>query len=391
MSTHLILTVGTGTAGKTSNLEAGLRRTLELVGPTAFWLIPSTDEVSTLMADMVRDGQAAFRPWSADTPYHSIVDPDSLETCRRTVREVIQHVRKQLPRGARLLVNPTSGTKQMSAGATLAALDEGLGEIVFTVGQRADGVVITGTERLETFQAAGYFAERDMATARDLAAAGAFAAAAAVLRPHPSLAPQSAIATCLHEWERQNYQEARRIAAGCDALAAWRRHLDALASSTKAPGPQPVVIADLLQTADGLHRRGESDASLVQSCRAVEMGLRRALFEKTGLAEPYALSAILALPVEREIKDRCATNSHDGTRTVLNLNTVARILQQLGHDIGSMFFADGELQRLIRARNDLMHGLRAVTPAESQAAVQRARNLLAPLQLPAASQRPALT
>jgi hypothetical protein len=391
MSTHLILTVGTGTAGKTSNLEAGLRRTLELISPAAFWLIPSTDEVSTLMADMVRDGQAAFRPWSADTPYHSITAPDSLEICRRTVREVIQHVRKQLPRDARLLVNPTSGTKQMSAGATLAALDEGLGEIVFTVGQRADGVVMTGTERLEIFQAAGYFAERDLAIARNLATAGAFAAAAAVLRPHPALAAQAGIAACLHEWERQNYQDARRIAAGCDALAPWRRHLDALASAAKTPEPQPIVIADLLQTADLLHRRGESDASLVQSCRAVEMGLRRALFEKSGLAEPYALAAIRALPIDREIKDRCAMVSHDGTRTILNLNTVARILQQLGHDIGSLFFADGGLQGLIRVRNELMHSLRAATPAESQAAVQRARNLLAPLHLPAAGARPTLT
>lgn len=391
MNPYLILTVGTGTAGKTSNLEAGLRRTLELIDPCAFWLIPSTDEVSQLMADLVRHAQPAFRPWSQSTFYHSIPDPDSLESCRRTVRQVIQQARKQVPTGARLLVNPTSGTKQMSAGATLAALDEGVGELVFTVGQRADGVVMTGTERLEIFHTGAYFAERDLATARELTAAGAFAAAATVLHPHESLASQAATARCLHEWERQNYSETRRIAAGNEALAPWRHHLESLTKAAQSASPEPIVIADLLHTADLLHRRREWDASLVLSCRAVEMGLRRAFFEKSGLSEPYELAAIHALPLRQDTKDRCRAISNDGQRTILNLQTIADILRQLGHTLGETFLSEPELRSLIRVRNELMHSLRAVTHAESQAAVQRTRNLLAPLKLPTAPARPSLT
>jgi hypothetical protein len=73
---------------------------------------------------------------------------------------------------------------------------------------------------------------------------------------------------------------------------------------------------------------------------------------------------------------------------ILNLNTVAQILRQLGHELGSGFFEDGELQGLIRVRNDLMHQLRAVTEAESQAALRRVANLLQGLSLPAAGPRP---
>jgi hypothetical protein len=62
----------------------------------------------------------------------------------------------------------------------------------------------------------------------------------------------------------------------------------------------------------------------------------------------------------------------------------------LGHELGDLYFQERDLLALIRVRNDLMHQLRAVTEAESQAAVQRVKNLLAPLQLPVSTSRPAL-
>jgi hypothetical protein len=363
---------------------------LELIAPQKFWLIPSTDEVSQLTADLVREGLSGFQPWAEGVAYRGIAQPDSLEDCRQAVREVILRARQGLPKRARLLVNPTSGTKQMSVGAALAALDEGVGELVFTVGQRADGVVITGTEKLETFNASTYFAERDRDIALQLGRAGAFPAAASIARQHPSLADLADTAQCLHEWERQNYGEARRIAAGSPALASARHLLEQLTKAAQAPEPQPLLIADLLHTADLLHRRRDFESALVLACRALEMGLRRALFEKTGLYEPYSLSKLCAQPISPGTKDRCRQTSHDGQLAILNLPTVAKVLSELGHDLGKAFFSDRELQGLIRVRNDLMHQVRSVSEAESQAAMQRVTNLLAPLGLPAA-ERPSLS
>lgn len=392
MPKYLILTVGTGTAGKHSNLEAGLKRTLELVEPDKFWLIPSTDEVSLLTAECVRENHPDFVAWDDSNSYHCIDNPDSLEDCRRTVREVIAKARKTLPKGGQLLVNPTSGTKQMSVGAALAALDEGVGKLVFTVGQRADGVVITGTEKLETFDPSEYFAERDLNMARELAHVGAFAAAAALLKHHPSLQSETDVASCLHEWERQNYAEARRIAAYSQAeqLKPLRHHLEQIHLAAQSSEPSLIIIADLLHTADLLHRRRDFDSAMVLICRSLEMGLRRALFEITGLCEPYPLSKITALPINQGIKDRCHQISNDGKRTILNLHTVARILQDLAHPMGDSYLEEQELQSLVRARNELMHQIRAIHEPESQSALQRVRNLLAPLQLPTPPQRPVL-
>lgn len=392
MSPYIILTVGTGTAGRHSNLAEGLRRTLELLAPDQFWLVPSGDEISQLTADLVREGNSAFQPWSEDLPYQAIERPDSLENCRRTVREVIVKARSLLPRGGRLLINPTSGTKQMSVGAALAALDENVGQIVFTVGQRADGVVMTGTETLESFDASAYFAERDFDTANRLAQAGAFAAAAAIMARHEALTSEADVARCLHEWERQNYVEARRIAAGSSApaLASVRHALEQLTKAAQSAEPQPSIIADLLHTATLLHWRRDHESALVLACRALEMGLRLALFQKTALHEPFSLTKVCALPIDQAIKDRCRTISYDGQRTILNLNTIAKILQQIGHSVGDDFSHDRDLQGLVRVRNDLMHQLRAVNEAESQAAVQRVANLFSALHLPSAAIRPIL-
>lgn len=387
----LILTVGTGTSGKFSNLASGLRRTIELLAPNQFWLVPSIDPESLKIAELVREGFPSFQNWSEEQPYLCISQPDSLEDCRNTVRSVIKRARETLPRKSRLIVNPTSGTKQMSVGAALAALDEGIGEIVFTVGERADGVVKTGTERLETFDASAYFAERDLAIARTLAKAGSHAAAATLLARHDCLSNYEAIAHCLREWERQNYSKALEFVIKKEELQPFRQPLEELCKAAKEPVPPPVIVADLLHTADLLHRRREFNESLILSIRALEFGLRRAFFEETGLREPYNLSKICELRITEKIKNRLRENSNDGKTSVLNLRTVMDILQQLQNKLGAASVEDSHLQTLIRIRNEMMHSLRAVSESEAQSAHQRTKNLLSThLGLPDPFPRPQL-
>lgn len=385
--TYLILTVGTGTAGQHSNLAAGLRRTLDLLQPERFWLVPSTDETSLITADLVRENLPGFQPWSESFPYHAIEKPDSLEDCRRVVREVIQHARKSLPARARLLVNPTSGTKQMSVGAALAALDENIGELVFTIGQREDGVVKTGTETLETFDASTYFKEQDLRAARSLVQAGAWAAAAMLLARHPDLKDQKDIADCMDAWERQNYSRARAIAARgkAPALVAARSHLDQLARDAKGPEPRPSIVADLLQTATILHERRDFENALLLACRSFEMGLRLAFYNLTKLFEPYNLGGICALKIDHAVKDRCRQLSLDGQSVQLDLPTLAKILRQLEDPMGDAYH---RFQKSIDIRNKLMHRIRAVTEPESETALRLARELLADLLPPANFPRP---
>jgi hypothetical protein len=88
----LILTVGTGTAGRHSDVAQGLANTIRLVRPRKFWLVPSASEKSTPVADLIRETVAdlgSFAPWKQSAHYHAIPNHDDIHECRRLLREVI--------------------------------------------------------------------------------------------------------------------------------------------------------------------------------------------------------------------------------------------------------------------------------------------------------------
>ena len=234
--------------GKHPALAQGLINTLSKVQPRLFWLVPSAHPDSTEIAELVRElapNGFCFQPWNTSTRYCSIAEPDDLFVCRSTLRQVIACARKFLERGERLLVNPTSGTKQMSVAATLAALDEEIGEIIFTVGERHDGVVRTGTERLVTFSTEQFFRERTLREAERLFQAGAYHGAALLLKQYGQAASDAHdLAACLREWQRLNYEEARQIAAGASA-----------------PGPPPAAEPRRCRRVRGRYKCGTKLAS----------------------------------------------------------------------------------------------------------------------------------
>lgn len=71
------------------------------------------------------------------------------EECKKVIYELIK---KGCPRNA-IVADFTAGTKAMSAGLVLAAIEKKIGILVYTVGERNhEGRVITGTERIFSFE-----------------------------------------------------------------------------------------------------------------------------------------------------------------------------------------------------------------------------------------------
>ncbi len=359
----LILTVGTGTAGLHSNLAQGLINTLSKVQPRLFWLVPSGHPDSTGIADLVRESAPAgscFQSWNTSTLYCSIAEPDDLFVCRSTLRGVIACARRFLEKGDRLLVNPTSGTKQMSVAATLAALDEEIGEIIFTVGERHEGVVRTGTERLVTFSTERFFLERTLREAERLFQAGAYHGAALLLRQFGRAARDAHdLAACLREWQRLNYEEARQIAAGSltPVLVKLRHHLTHLAQS---PKESLLVLGDLMSSAEDLLGWGDYEEALVRYYRATELAAKLRLAEKHHLSEPYKLTALRdAAP---SMRGSLEANARSGV-CYLGLRQAMQILEALDDRFAHDYFADQNLGELLSLRNETVagHGASAVS------------------------------
>ena len=375
MSKLLLLTVGTGTAGPASNLTLGLIHTIQQIEPRAYWLIPSSSPDALAIAQLVREAiPDSFMPWSEESPYPIIDDHDQIDRSRAVVREVIRRVRKQLRTGERLLVNPTSGTKQMSGGATLAALDEQVGDIIFTVGQRQDGVVIAGQERLTAFDPALYFAERDLTLARDLFRAGSWKAAARVLEPHPAHQKQHALCLCRWEWSRLAYAEAARHAARFSEPI--RAHLSALARSAENGGLAEVLIWDLLENADDFFGRGDTDTAAILAYKALEHGVRLRLLQTAGIAPPYLAESFAQFALSHGLQDRLAAVSSDG-KVRPGLRLLFELLQALGDPMAVGYLRDRELQKGLTERNQTAHEISPADPKKVGPLLARVRALCA--------------
>jgi hypothetical protein len=382
----LILTVGTGTDGKHSDVAAGLARTIDMVAPRLFWLAPSQSPLSLPVADLIRESikkGPEFAPWSAAELYHAIPDPDDIHQCRQVLQEIIAAARGRLRPGERLIINPTGGTKQMSAGATLAALAEGVGEIIFTTGQRHQGIVKTGSEEIRAFSTATFFLERDMAQAAQLFSAGAFLAAARLLQGHSSNTAMIAreTALCLHEWQRLNYEKAASHAARFSESA--RAHLDQLANADEFGA---LRLGDLLAGAEQLRLWGDYEEALARYYRAAEQSAKVRLAEAFQMRPPYKLAAFAQiLPPGSESLKELSRSARRGI-VLLAAQRAWNILDACHDHMAADYQRDEALQKALWSRHETLYGHGGQPALESQVrcVADRLRKLLE-THLPAAA------
>ena len=355
MTSLLILTVGTGTAGSKSNIAQGLANSLRKVQPRLFWLLPSASADSQTTADMIRESVTdlnAFSPVSDAQPYRLIGNPDDIHECRQVVRSSILQARLSRRPGELLVINPTSGTKQMSAGATLAALDEEVDRVDFTGGQRQNGVVMTGSEVIQSFDIGGFLFQRDLRSANQLFEQGAFQAAARLLESHQR--PSNPIglqalqtALCLHEWQRMNYLKASSHAAKfsqplCD-------HLKMLASVDPLSSQ---AVGDLLAGADELLRWGDAEEALARYYRGAEALAKHRLAEAHGIQEK-GLTAV---------------------------NAWEMLANKRADPFGKAYFSSSSLHQLLQRRNVSVygHGHEPVEPNLVRSVATELRALIQP-------------
>jgi len=268
VSPCFLFTVGTGTAGRHSNLAQGLVNSiLKTPSHSVVGLVPSSSPDSVGIAELVIEDVCIRRKDLDISIVARFSNPDGLLTCRREFRLLLQQL-NQAGRGE-LTVNPTSGTKQMTAAATLACLDEGLGRLAFITGERADGVVKTGTEQLQPVDAARLLAEQRIRAALILLEHGDFAAAARLSSLAGNFFPFATAATAtLAEWHRLNYAQALRAASGIEDLAEARRSLDRLRA---APEFSIERGADMLALAERELGFDRPEEALSAVYRAVEL------------------------------------------------------------------------------------------------------------------------
>lgn len=357
-----LFTVGTGTAGRHSDIAQGLVNSIRMAPrQSRVGLVPSASPDSEAIAERVIDKLRQEREDISSSIVGRLSAPDNLLTSRREFRLLLRHLKQSAGLGE-LTVNPTSGTKQMTAAATLACLDEGMGRITFITGERADGVVKTGTERLQPVDAVRLLAEQRIGAALVLLEHGDYSAAARLAAWVGTFFPFAAAATAtLAEWHRLNYAEALRSASGFDALAEACRTLERL---RRAPEFSPDRGADMLALARRELDFDRPEEALSAVYRAVELLAKNRLHE-LGCPSRDWFAGTLARrlrPGDRlhaELKQMQQTAPD--RPLILGMDKCLRLLEKDGFRLSSM---DGRLRDILRLRHETRfgHGDSCVAP-----------------------------
>lgn len=349
-----LFTVGTGTAGQYSNLAKGILNCILHFCPQKgrVGLIPSIDPNSEVLAELILEQLKEDRPDMEASLLARLSDPDDLLSCRREFRALLRSVRETSP-AASVIVNPTSGTKQMTAAATLACLDEGMGQIEFITGERVDGVVKTGTERVSRVDAARLQAEQRIRDVWVLLDNGDYTAASTLAATTASVFPFAAAATAmLAAWNRFAYTDALRAASGHETLAGARQTLSRLREAAEISLDRAADMLELSQRELAFNRPEEALSAIY---RTVE------LFAKVRLAE-------LGCPPEQYFAEHLIKVLSPDSASASDLNALQRRADERGH--GPIFIGLDRCLRLLRnhafAFNDMSREHREILRARNE-------------------------
>lgn len=140
MAKAMIVTLGTG-----QDVEKGLAKSIQTNNPDKLCFIATEKSLATIeRIEAVLGRKLAYEPPSI------ISNPEDVEDCWKITRETICSVLQAGCHAGEIVVDFTSGTKAMSAGAALAAVSLEIGSLSYVGGGERDdfGRVISGTERV---------------------------------------------------------------------------------------------------------------------------------------------------------------------------------------------------------------------------------------------------
>ncbi len=184
MPKGMVITVGVG-----RDIGHAIVRSIRDANPNFVVFLVTQESEATLE----RIKQVA-REWSFQLPAHECVKISDENDAQEAYKAAVEAIGKLVQKGiapSDIVVDYTTGSKPMSAGALYAAITENCGSVVYVVGKRDEiyGRVISGTEGSLTLRPNELLARRYLAEAIRLFNAWQFYAAKQILdeflRPFP--------------------------------------------------------------------------------------------------------------------------------------------------------------------------------------------------------------
>lgn len=376
-------------------------RGIEQYQPVHVVFICSKDTLSEAEAIAQQAGlrPGPFRPGEQSGTYSTArpVNPDDPVETYQAVLEEVGRIREQAP-GCRVVINYTGGTKSMSAGAVLAAVDDGDCEVCVVTGYRPTPTVVQdGTERAYRVEVQYPLIKRYVRQALEYMGRFDYPAAEVLLARCPVANPGTPtseqvrmllqLARGLGAWDKFDHPGAQRLLGdarrwlGEQLLAQLGRcckAVEALAQLQQGHGGQKPAriffdpVYDLILNARRRGEQGRYDDGVARLYRALELYAQIALFN---LPQPINTADVdLSLVPETLRAEFAALRQPDTGKVQIPLFKAYLLLEHLDHPVGRIFREWAERLKLLLAMRNyslLAHGFTPVGKADFWQALER--------------------
>jgi len=362
----LIMTVGTGVGGgleATESIAHAIRVSIKRQNPTEVVFIVTRESAEKTIPILERE--------HGETPPHRMVHIENMNNVNEVHSKIREEAEKMKKRGYEVTIDFTSGTKAMSAGAVLAAVDE-MTSISYVAGERKEGKVREGREEiLISKPITGILSRMEGVFAR-LFDTYQFSACLQVLDNLEEAAGKTESTEACRRvvegyrlWDLFDHAEAWKVLEREKIPAGNKKFLALIAKTREGlgkdqsiqPREKQYLMVDLLNNAERRAEEGKFDDAVARLYRLTEMLAHYRLELDHGIApsdvDPSTLPNRLREEYERK-------RDAEG-KIKLGVHGSLTLLQEIEDPLGKLK-EEAEFKDLLKRRNSsiLAHGLEPV-------------------------------
>lgn len=361
MKKSLVITVGTGTGKNedaTKSIAHGIAASIKNSHPN-FIVFVVTQESEEKTIPEIKKQLPDLQPYE-------LISIKNMNNVNEVFEKVSNKVRDLRKEGHEVVIDFTSGTKAMSAGAVLAATSEAV-MISNVAGERVEGKVPIGGEQVLVYSPVKGMISMQEKIIKELFNSYQFDAALRILDGLFEITAEASTVERLKKsrsivegyslWDRFNHSKSQELLSGIDE--APPRNKEFLGKLSSSGEGEPFYIADLLNNAERRFKEGKYDDAVARLYRTVELIAQYRLKKEFGIDS----SNVELDKIHVYLENKYEKMRDEKGKIKLGLNRDYELLNDMDDELGKKFSENKKLQNLLKKRNEsiLAHGLTSVS------------------------------
>ncbi len=382
MRKALLITVGTGVGNDkekaVESLARGIAYSIKIHNPDKVVFVTTAeserDTLPRVLREVELDNYAVKR----------LRDFSDIESIYEDIVSIMRELQDEGFASEDIVVDYTSGTKAMSAGAAIAGALSEVETLSYINGKREGGIVVRGTEKLLPIRPYKILIDNKLKTIKELFNTHQFDACLKLIEDlkaktansevQEKLAYYEAVCSAYSAWDKFEHERASEILKEVKGEFADNKKF--LGKMLKSEDREPFLIADLLNNARRRMEEGKYDDAVARLYRTMELIAQYALRKKYEIdSSDVDTWHLKTLGVGRRVMEKYEALKGEDGRIRLALRQDYELLKDLGDELGQRFSEDNEMQNLLGKRNAsiLAHGLEPVSREDAERLLLRVK------------------